>query len=185
MIEAELELTHITINGLTIVGAIPVAALHEVLGPPQRIVDPAAPAPVGHRNNQIHVYDSLGTYFYEHHFTHLAMAIAFVFWPEEQHFKYTPTQSFAGRLILAGYDVPACVSERELTEKTRLHWNNQLKGTWSVTSGEFSIGFDTIGERLKSGRRSDRRRVVSIDASWPHDPTLGAKPKQQRSGDIV
>jgi hypothetical protein len=26
------------------------------------------------------------------------------------------------------------------------------------------------GAKLRSGRRSKRRRVVSIDLSWPHDP---------------
>jgi hypothetical protein len=57
-IRAELDVT--VINGLAVMAAVQPQRLWAVLGEPSRIVDPAAPAPFGHRNNQIHVYDNLG-----------------------------------------------------------------------------------------------------------------------------
>ncbi len=47
----------VIINGLVITAAPSVPELYAVLGQPSRVVSASGPAPPGHRNNHIHVYD--------------------------------------------------------------------------------------------------------------------------------
>ena len=61
--------------------------------------------PVGHRNNQIHVYDAWGIYFYEHHYTRRVPGCAIIFRPDEHKFRFTPEQPFSGGISLANYIV--------------------------------------------------------------------------------
>ena len=51
----------------------------KVLGPPDRTVEPSTPAPMGYRNNQMHMYDGLGLYLNEHHATRRIQDVTFVF----------------------------------------------------------------------------------------------------------
>ena len=113
MVEVEIRLEGIVISGHPIPAAVQPSWLHEMLGIPDRIVDPAPPAPVDHRNNQIHVYDDLGLYFHEHHWTRLAQDLVFVFWPEEERYAFTPRRAFSGHLKLRDYFVPAGASESQ------------------------------------------------------------------------
>lgn len=107
MVEVEVRLDGMLIGGHSIPEAVQPSWLHGVLGFPDRIVDPAPPPPVGHRNNQIHVYDDLGLYFHEHHWTRLAQDLVFAFWPEEERHAFTPCRAFSGHLKLHDYLVPA------------------------------------------------------------------------------
>ena len=59
----------VLVNELAIASAPPINALIEVLGKASRVDGGVTPAPWGHRNNQIHVFDDLGVYVNEHHFT--------------------------------------------------------------------------------------------------------------------
>ena len=54
-----------------------------VLETPARTEEPSPPAPYGHRNNQIHLFDDLGLYLIEHHATRLVVAVVFVLWRDE------------------------------------------------------------------------------------------------------
>src|SRR6516225_6572148 len=101
-----------------------------MLGIPDRIVDPAPPAPVGHRNNQIHVYDDLGLYFHEHHWTRLAMDLVFVYWPDEEGFSFTPRRAFSGHLKLQGYFVPVRASESQFIRECPLPFEAYVSGQW-------------------------------------------------------
>jgi hypothetical protein len=154
---------------MLIIEAIAPSAIHELLGAASRIHSAGPSAPYGQRNNQIHVYDSLGVYFNEHHYTRSLCGMTFVFWPEEQGYAFTPADSFSGRLQLADYDVPRDVSEREVLAKCRLPFKRHLPGIWAL-EGRISITLDTRGAKLKSGRRSASRRLVSVNIGWPHDP---------------
>jgi hypothetical protein len=145
-----------------------------VLGIPDRVVDPAPPAPVGHRNNQIHVYDDLGLYFHEHHWTRLAEDLVFAFWPEEECYVFTPRRAFSGHLKLRDYLVPTGPSESQVIHDCPIPFEEWISGHWRAESGRFSVGMLAKGARLRSGRRSKRRSVVSIDVSWPHDPWRNA-----------
>ena len=170
MVEVEIRLDGIVISGHPIPAAVQPSWLHEMLGIPDRIVDPAPPAPVDHRNNQIHVYDDLGLYFHEHHWTRLAQDLVFVFWPEEERYAFTPRRAFSGHLKLRDYFVPAGASESQFIREYPIPFEEYLSGHWRAESGRCSVGMVSKGAKLRSGRSSKRRRVVTIDVSWPHDP---------------
>ena len=170
MVEVEIRLEGIVISGHPIPAAVQPSWLHEMLGIPDRIVDPAPPAPVDHRNNQIHVYDDLGLYFHEHHWTRLAQDLVFVFLPEEERYAFTPRRAFSGHLKLRDYFVPAGASESQFIRECPIPFEEYLSGHWRAESGRCSVGMVSKGAKLSSGRRSRRRRVVRIDVSWPHDP---------------
>ena len=174
MVEVEIRLDGITINGRPLPEAVHPPWLHGVLGIPDRVVDPAPPAPVGHRNNQVHVYDDLGLYFHEHHWTRLAMDLVFVFWPEEEGYAFTPRRAFSGHLKLLSYLVPAEASESQFMRECPIQFEEYLSGHWRAGREPFAVGMVSKGTKLRSGRRSTRRRVVSIDVSWPHDPWRNA-----------
>ncbi len=170
MVEVIVELHRTVINGIEITAAVQPTSLWAVLDQPDRIVDPAPPAPYGHRNNQVHVYDRLGLHLNEHHFTRLIQGINFVFWPEEEGYRFTPAQPFSGRLLLGGYEVLPGASESDLISRSRLPFRSVLAGHWLASRDGFSVGIAAKGPRTASGRRSARRRVVGIDLAWPHDP---------------
>ncbi len=170
MVEAIVDLHRTVINGIEITAAVPPTSLWAVLGQPDRIVDPAPRAPYGHRNNQVHVYDLLGLYLHEHHFTGLISGMVFVFWPEEEGFEFTPAHPFPGRLLLGDYEVPPAALESELISRSRLPFRPVLAGHSRARSERFSAGISAKGARTASGGRSARRRVVGIDVAWPHDP---------------
>ena len=170
VVEVEVRLDGIIIGANPLPEAVQPAWLHGVLGIPDRVVDPASPAPVGHRNNQIHVYDDLGLYFHEHHGTRLAMDLVFVFWPEEERYAFTPRRAFSGHLKLHDYLVPVGASESQLIHESPIPFQEYLSGHWRAGSERIAVGMVSKGAKLRSGRRSMRRRVVSIDVSWPHDP---------------
>jgi hypothetical protein len=58
----------------------------EVLGTPSKTIEAGPPAPWGHRNHQIHIFDDLGLYLNEHHVTALIGEVAFVLEPTGEPF---------------------------------------------------------------------------------------------------
>jgi hypothetical protein len=58
---ATINLAQLRLNGEDFIDAVSHSMIHDLLGPPTRVIVPGPPAPYGHRNNQVHVYDSLGT----------------------------------------------------------------------------------------------------------------------------
>ena len=157
------------LNGLTITGAIAPAVIHQLLGEPTRIHSAGPPAPYGHRNNQIHVYDVLGLYFNEHHYTRSLTGATFVFWPEEEDYPFTPQHAFCGKLIIGDYEIPELASEKEIIAECGLPFRDRLGGVWSLP-GMIPIILDTKGAKLPSGRRSSAKRLASVSIGWPHDP---------------
>ena len=77
-VAAVITLDHLVLNGELLVEARPPSLFHNLLGPPSRIFAAGPPAPYGHRNSQIHVYDSLGIFLNEHHYTYAIEAVSFV-----------------------------------------------------------------------------------------------------------
>lgn len=174
MIEATIETDRLILCGREFREAVPPAALHEVLGPPSRIDEPATPAPVGHRNNQVHVYDEAGIYFYEHHFTRLAESVAFCLAPSLESNWLTPAAGFTGRLSVDGFVVSPSAKERDFAEcpvPFRYDFH-----AWQVKLGAISVFCPVRGARLPSGRRSKAWRVVGVHVGLPHDPWGGRKP---------
>jgi hypothetical protein len=154
---------------MSITDAITPAAIHQVLGVPSCIHAAGPPAPYGHQNNQIHVYDTLGMYFNEHHYTCSLTGVSFVFWPEAEGYPFTPAQAFWGKLLLGDYEIPEAVPEKQLVAGCGLPFREMLPGIWYLP-GTIPISLDTKGAKLKSGRRSSAKRLVSVSVGWPHGP---------------
>jgi hypothetical protein len=163
-----------TINGTPIHAAEPIANYHVLLGEPSRIAGAGPPAPFGHRNNQIHFYDNLGITLNEHHYTYQIQAITFVL--DTVDAIHPTIRPFSGTLDVGGAQLAPGVSEAELAN-SQIQFTSQLRGTWfaNVSSApidgrEIRIAVDSAGHRLKSGRRSQVRRIVTITLCLKHDP---------------
>ena len=86
-VTADVSLEGLVLNGRLFRSPACLAEYTEVLGVPGRVEEPEPPAPYGHRNNQIHLFDDCGLYLIEHHATRLIDAIVFVLWLAESSFK--------------------------------------------------------------------------------------------------
>jgi hypothetical protein len=157
------------LNGLSIDGAIAPAELHRLLGSPSRIEAAKTPVPYGHRSNQWHIYDSLGIYFYEHHYTRMLSGMSFHFRQNTETTFYAPERDFSGDLRLGSYEIPLTVSEKVLIAECGLPFVEDLGGYWHLKR-KVSLLLITRGDKLKSGRQSAVRRLLSVEIGWPHDP---------------
>lgn len=163
-----------SINGTPLGTAGPVSQLHAVFGTPDRIIEGSpTPAPVGHRNNQFHYYDAQGVTLNEHHYTYQIQSINFVF---DTGLSDHPTRhAFHGEMTVGGLGVVVGTLERELSN-AGLKFTARLPGTWytripsSVEGKAITVTVSTLGPRLKSGRRSKTKVIVSVSLCLPHDP---------------
>jgi hypothetical protein len=160
----------VVVNGLRIETAPPVAELLGVIGTPTRIDTGPTPAPPGFRNNQQHVFDSLGVHVNEHHHTQRGQAIGIAMSVDEPRYGFTPRSSFAGELLLDGMRMPLQATESEFLEAAPWTFEHSLAGKWHCDFNGFSVWFSAVAAKLPSGRRSKLRIVVDVDISWPHDP---------------
>ena len=90
------------IDGAPFATAPSAEELHALLGPPSQITEPDVRAPVGHRNNRWHVYDTDGVFFYEHHYTRRINGCSIVLQSDEVLVPCVPQQPFSGLLRLGG-----------------------------------------------------------------------------------
>ena len=74
------------INGHRLYGQVMLNRYEEAFGRPTRSFPAGPPAPVGHRNNQVHVFDTKGIYLTEHHASRLIQSVNFVLDPTESLF---------------------------------------------------------------------------------------------------
>ena len=164
-----------TLNGTPLRRSGPPSDFYSIFGIPDRVIDACpTPAPVGHRNNQLHYYDLIGITLNEHHYTHQIQAIDFVF---DTSLAHHPTKSaFTGSFDIAGFHVGPKTCERQLSE-SRLQFTATLPGTWFATISSFaangtpiSIAVCTEGAKLRSGRRSKTKHITGISLSLDHDP---------------
>jgi hypothetical protein len=160
----------VIVNGLVITTAPAVAELYAVLGEPTRVVSAGGPAPPGHRNNQIHVYDHLGVRLNEHQHTFRIQELACSFECQEPRFAFTPHSSFAGEFWIDAARLPAGGPVSSFVDRCPIPLAQHLGGNWSWSRNEFSFHVDSRGARLRSGRRSKQRMVIDVSLSWPHDP---------------
>jgi hypothetical protein len=156
---ASITLEGLYLNGIEFSTPMPVANYVAAIGTSTRIIDAGAPAPVGHRNNQIHLYDGIGIYLNEHHATGLIQALTFILWLEEATF---PTrQTFDGDLVVGGVCVGPGMREGVLAAST-IRFHETIAGQWSAKEGGIYVGAKTIGRRGNSGRRSKVRLLVDV-----------------------
>lgn len=166
-VTAVIESDRFELNGRALEHSQPVQTMYQLLGPSGRIVAAGPAAPIGHRNNQIHLYDRVGLYLNEHHFTYQIEAITFVLWREEA--TFTIDNDFDGELKVGGIPVSPGITE-SLMLKSAIPFISRIRGTWQFESGGVWVGFETKGQRLPSRRRSKSRRLVSLSVCLQHDP---------------
>jgi hypothetical protein len=160
----------VIVDGLRIETAPPVAELLRAIGTPSRIDTGPTPAPRGFRNNQQHVFDSLGIHVNEHHHTRRAQALGLTLRVDEPRYGFTPKSAFAGQLLFDGVAMPLRATEREFLQASPWPFDHFLAGNWSYKFDGFFVAFDAVGPKLASGHRSKQRMVVDVSVSWPHDP---------------
>jgi hypothetical protein len=159
----------VVIGEMAIVSAPTVDEMYAALGRPSRIDSGATPAPVGHRNNQIHVYDCLGLVFHEHHYTRRAQGIWC--WSEltEPGFAFTPHEPFRGRIHFDGIVMPLGGRDIEFVHLSPFKFALTFGGVWRFAFAGFSVILHSRGPKLRSGRRSKVRQITDVSISWPHD----------------
>ncbi|MDZ4821100.1 MAG: hypothetical protein SGJ20_19215 [Planctomycetota bacterium] len=159
----------VCVDDFRITTAPTVAAMHQRFGTPSRIDTGETPAPAGHRNNQIHVYDELGITLNEHHHTRLLQLVTCWFATDDPHYRFTPHSNFTGQLQFENVTMPLGGDIRQFLGLSPFQLNCVLTGSWSYVNNEFAIFVNSRGRRLPSGRRSKVQSILSIDLFWPHD----------------
>src|SRR4029450_7141429 len=91
---ADIGLDGLGIDDVSFPRAQKLDAYTRLLGSPSRTESPGAPAPAGHRNNQIHFFDNLGIYLNEHHATRLIQGVTFAV--DCEHVVFPTEHPFAG-----------------------------------------------------------------------------------------
>jgi hypothetical protein len=151
----------LTINGLRFDSKLPLERYQDALGLPTRTIDAGPPAPYGHRNNQVHVFDSEGIYLTEHHSSRLIESVNFIFDPTDSPFPIE--RAFDGRLEFNGQSICSGMTDADFepAQMTR-----DLPGEYSVKLGNCWIGISTLGRRDARGKRSKPRYVVRVSVCF-------------------
>ena len=171
------------VNDFRVTSAPTARDLLAVLGEPSNVYDGAVPAPAGHRNNQIYIYNELGLTFNEHHHARLVQGISCWFETDDPEYRFTPSSDFAGHLLFDGEPMPLGGDIRDFMTASPLVFGGGFAGGWQHNFEGFGIFVRSRGHKLPSGRRSKVHRVVSVAVSWPHDPWAAAPSTPSDHGD--
>jgi hypothetical protein len=162
-VTADVSLDGLLLNGRLFRSAVQPAEYAVALGVPGRVEETLTPAPYGHRNNQIHLFDEVGLYLIEHHASRLINAIVFVLLLEESPFK--PAREFAGRLTVGGVDVLPGMLVREFSGSA-IAFQGPVLGLWSAEKNGVWIGLRAAGIRQRNGRRGKRLRFENVSVCF-------------------
>jgi hypothetical protein len=166
----------VTVNSFFIQKAPALEEVYKVLGKPNRIDIGQTPAPYGHRNNHIHVYDELGLKINEHLFTGRIQEICCSFETEEPLYRFTPITPFKGSLTFDSQSMPLGGVVNSFLQVSPLPFEAQFGDAYFLKFAEFSIYLISRGDKLRSGRRSKSKKRVEMSISLPHDDWEGRKP---------
>ncbi len=162
-VTADLSLDGLLLNGRLFRSPVPPSEYAAVLESLPRVVEPSPPAPFGHRNNQIHLFDESGLYLIEHHATRLVDAVVFVLWREEAAFK--PACEFSGVLTIGGVRFFSGMTPRDYSGGA-IAFDGPVLGHWSASRDGIWIGLSATGMRQRSGRRGKRLRFVNVSVCF-------------------
>jgi hypothetical protein len=151
----------LSINQQLFVGKLPLERYQDVLGLPSRTIDAGPPAPYGHQNNQVHVFDSEGIYLTEHHASRLIESVNFILDPADSPFPIE--RAFDGHLEVDGRTIRAGMSEAEI-EPAQL--TRDLPGEYSMKLGNCWIGISALGRRDARGKRTKPRYIVRLSVCF-------------------
>jgi hypothetical protein len=182
VIEVDRHPPAVIVNGLRIETAPPIANLLAVIGTPTRIDTGPKPAPPGFRNNQQHVFDSLGVHVNEHHHTRRAQAIGVALSVEERRYGFTPTSAFAGSLLFDGVEMPQRIriygceitASNVVTDKLIRFGLDSIEGRLSFfEDGRYPHGAEkyTCGITIAITQGGRTGLSLSHIECWPHDPS--------------
>ena len=129
----------LSINGRLFNSDVPLERYQDVLGLPSRTIEGRIPAPYGHRNNQVHVFDSEGMYLIEHHASRLIVSVDFIFDLAESTFPVETV--FDGSLEVDGHSIRPGMSERDIMPA---HLRHVLAGYYRITLKNGSSGFSAV-----------------------------------------
>jgi hypothetical protein len=161
LIDAVVAADGLAINGQVFDKKLPLEHYQDVLGPPNRTIDAGLPAPAGHRNNQVHVFDSEGLYLTEHHASRLIESVNFVFDSTDSPFSIAGT--FSGNLRVNGQLIRVGMPECDLT---LAHLTRDLPGEYSMKNQNCWIGISAQGSRDSNGKRRKPRYVVRVSVCF-------------------
>ena len=156
---ADVSLDGLLLNGRLFNSPVQPAEYAAALGVAGRVQEPSTPAPYGHRNNQIHVFDEFGLYLIGHHTTGLIGSVVFVLWLEESPFK--PVREFTGCLTIGGVSVRPGMLVKEFLGST-IGFHGPFLGLWSAEKNGVWVGLRAAGIRQRSGRRGKRLRFENV-----------------------
>jgi hypothetical protein len=162
-VTADVSLDGLVLNGRLFNSPVQPSEYAAVLGVPCRVVEPSPPAPYGHRNNQIHLFDEFGLYLIKHHATRLIDAVDFVLWLQESPFK--PAREFSGQLTVGGVGVCPGMLVKEFSGST-IAFNGPVLGLWSAEKNGVWVGLRAAGIRQRSGRRGKRLRFENVSVCF-------------------
>lgn len=158
-VTAHVSLDGLLLNGQPFQSPVQPSDYAAVLGAPGRVEEPSTPAPYGHRNNQIHLFDEFGLYLIEHHATRQIDAVVFVLWLDESPFK--PAREFAGHLTVGGVSVCPGMLVKEFSLST-IAFEGPVLGLWSAEKNGVWVGLRATGIRQRNGRRGKRLRFENV-----------------------
>jgi hypothetical protein len=160
---ADASLDGLLLNGRLFQSPVQPSEYAAVLASPVRVVEPSPPAPYGHRNNQIHLFDELGLYLIEHHATRLVDAVVFVLWVEESAFK--PACELSGELTIGHVRFCPGMTPNDYSGGT-IAFEGPVLGLWNAKRDGIWIGMCAKAMRQPNGRRGKRLRVVDVSISF-------------------
>src|SRR5689334_17924441 len=151
----------LSLNGHSLDCKLPPGVYWGILGPPTRTFEPSPPAPYGHRNNQIHIYDSEGIYLTEHHASRLIDSINFIFDPSDSPFPIEC--SYRGSLVIDGQ-----LFSIDMPEKTIVinGLSQDLRGAYRIKFQNCSVWISTKGRRGADRKRKKPRYVVCVSVCF-------------------
>ncbi len=147
----------LVINGHGFDQRVPLERYQEALGLPDRTISAGPPAPAGHRNNQVHLYDSEGIYLTEHHASRLIESVNLIFDVSESPFPLE--HPFRGSLTVDGRHLDSNVFESECYLRM---FARDLPGEFHVKLKYCWLGVAVKGRRNSLGKRQKKKHVVRV-----------------------
>jgi hypothetical protein len=151
----------LAINGYGFDKKLPLERYQEVLGAPSRTIAAGPPAPAGHRNNQVHLFDAEGIYLTEHHASRLIESVNFIFDPADSPFPIVG--AFSGNLKVDGQQLQPDMAETDLDSTL---FSRDLPGEYSVKYKNCWVGVSAKGRRDPDGKRKNPRYVVRVSVCF-------------------
>jgi hypothetical protein len=151
----------LVVNGVAFDAELPLERYEVAFGRPSRTIAASPPAPYGHRNNQVHLYDDDGIYLTEHHASRLIQSVNFIFNPGDSPFPIEA--AFRGKLSVGGRQYRPDMTEADLDLKLL---SRDLAGNYSVRFKGCWVGVSLKGRRNARGKRQRPRYLVCVSVCF-------------------